>query len=63
MTIRCWWYSYTRWLDRRFLWPACVDNADTLDQAKAAFALHASLDPAWTALGYGEMMQQIDELS
>ena len=30
------------------LWPACVERAETLDHARAAFYMHASNDPTWT---------------
>jgi hypothetical protein len=32
----------------RILWPVCVQHAEDLDHAKAAFYLHVSNDPAWT---------------
>lgn len=49
--LRSAWYSYQRGVDLDTLWPECKKNASDLDQAKAAFALHAFNDPAWQCLG------------
>ncbi len=60
------WYPITRQLDRRLLWPACRDIAAQqgkgLDYARGAFFIHASNDPAWTALGYAEVVRRVNEL-
>ena len=60
--IMRWWYAMQRRMDRRMLWPACRDYAEDLDHARAAFAVHAYMDPAWTSLGDAEMLRQIGEL-
>jgi len=43
-----WWHRQARSTDLRILWPACREQADTIEQARAAFYFHASNDPAWT---------------
>jgi len=45
------WHARQRAIDVDILWPACRDQAIDLDHARAAFALHASHDPAWLELG------------
>jgi hypothetical protein len=57
------WRERQRSIDLRILWPACKQNADDLDHAKAAFAMHAFHDPAWICLGDDEIKRRIDELS
>ena len=52
-----------RQIDLQILWPACKGNAPDLDHARAAFALHAFNDPAWTSLGHDEIVRCIDALS
>lgn len=42
------WRKLQRATDMDTLWPACKEHAESLDQAKAAFYLHASNDGAWT---------------
>lgn len=51
-----------RKLDMEILWPSCVANARDLDHAKAAFAVHAFSDEAWTCLGHDEIYRIIDGL-
>ena len=55
-------YKRCRRLDLEILWPICCDRAETLDKAKAAFALHAFNDDAWLILGEKEVYRLIDEL-
>lgn len=43
-----WWRGAQRRTDMSTLWPACKRHAASLDDAKMAFYLHASNDPAWT---------------
>ena len=57
-----WWHARQRVVDLQILWSACVENASNLDQAKAAFAVHAFNDAAWLWLGEDEIARQIDEL-
>lgn len=56
------WYWQLRRIDLLFLWPSCRDNADDLDHARAAFALHAFHDHAWQWLGVDEIIRRIDRL-
>ena len=60
--IRVWWRARQRRLDTQILWPICVQGANDLDHAKAAFAMHAFNDPAWLELGEDEIIQVIDRL-
>lgn len=57
-----WWRARQRAIDLRILWPICVQNAPDIDHAKAAFAIHAFMDPAWLALGEDEIIKRIEEL-
>jgi hypothetical protein len=50
-----------RKIDLAILWPECCEAAPDLDHAKAAFMLHASLDPAWRCLG-DQALEIIDKL-
>lgn len=43
-----WWRCRQRSIDLQILWPSCCELAPTLDHAKAAFAVHAFNDNAWT---------------
>lgn len=56
------WYKMQRGIDLQILWPACKKHALDTDRAKAAFALHCFLDPAWLYLGEEEIYRRIDEL-
>ena len=49
-------------LDLSILWPVCVENAETLDAAKTAFAYHAFNDGAWLSLGETEIFRIISNL-
>lgn len=54
------WYARMRRIDLQILWPACKSKAKTLDDARAAFAVHAFHDPAWLSLGKDAIYQFID---
>jgi hypothetical protein len=43
------WRARQRKIDLKILWPLCKEMAEDLDQAKAAFMMHANHDEAWTA--------------
>ena len=58
-----WYRASQRALDIQILWPVCLEKAADIDQAKAAFAIHAFNDPAWIALGPDEIVRRISELS
>jgi hypothetical protein len=60
--IRMWWHARQRSIDMDILWPVCLQGANDLDHAKAAFATHAFNDPAWLALGEDGIIQFIDQL-
>lgn len=51
-----------RQIDLQILWPACKANSLNLDDAKAAFAVHAFNDYAWLPLGHDEIKRRIDKL-
>ena len=50
-------------MDLNYLWPACKETADTLEQAKAVFAMHALRDAPWIKY-YGKegLLDFIDRL-
>jgi len=56
--LRDLYYAKLRRLDLEILWPQCREHAANLEQARAAFARHASSDPAWLILG----VDQIDAI-
>ena len=56
------WYRRCRAIDLAILWPACLEHAETLDHAKAAFAVHALNDEAWLFLGQDEALKIIEAL-
>jgi hypothetical protein len=64
-----WWRITQRRIDLQILWPSCKLEAaehhttDAMDYAKAAFAVHAFRDPAWTVLGEEEIKRRIDALT
>jgi hypothetical protein len=41
------WRARQRRFDMEFLWPQCIEQAESLDHAKAMFAIHCHNDPAW----------------
>jgi hypothetical protein len=55
------WYAQQRAFDLKFLWPACCEQAPTLDEAKMVFAIHAYNDPAWLWLE-NKLYETIDKL-
>jgi hypothetical protein len=57
-----WYDARRRRIDLDILWPVCKEHARDLDQAKAAFAIHAFNDPPWLSLGEDEIKRRIDEL-
>jgi hypothetical protein len=58
-----WWHKRQRAIDVEILWPACRDQAATLDAARAAFTMHAFHDPAWQELGSAEIHRRVRQLS
>ena len=60
--LRKWWNARQRAIDIEILWPICVENAPDIDQARAAFAVHAFNDPAWRVLGVDVIIESIDNL-
>ncbi len=56
------WYARCRRLDVQLLWPSCLAQAPNLNMARAAFAIHAFADPAWTALGTQELVRSVAAL-
>lgn len=42
-----WWRERQRGVDLKLLWPICKAKASDIEQARAAFAVHAFEDPAW----------------
>jgi hypothetical protein len=57
------WWQYQRNMDLNYLWPACKEQADTIEQAKAVFAMHALRDACWIKF-YGKegLLDFIDRL-
>lgn len=55
-------YRRLRRLDIKVLWPTIRSRAPDLNTAKAAFAVHASRDPAWLVLGECALRDAIDAL-
>jgi hypothetical protein len=60
--IVAWWHARQRRIDLDILWPICRREANDLDHAKAAFAVHAYHNPAWLELG-DELFPFIDRLT
>jgi hypothetical protein len=60
--IVAWWHARQRRIDLDVLWPICRREANNLDHAKAAFAVHAYHDPAWLELG-DDLFPFIDRLT
>ncbi len=58
-----WWHKRQRTIDIQILWPLCKEHAQNLDQARAAFAVHALRDEAWLCLGEDETCRRIDEMT
>jgi hypothetical protein len=61
--IVAWWHARQRRIDLDILWPICRREANDLDHAKAAFAVHAYRDPAWLELGEDDLFAFIDRLT
>lgn len=64
-----WWRARQRAIDLQLLWPVCkrealarFGEAEALDYAKAAFAVHAFHDEAWMCLGEEKVIETIEEL-
>ena len=57
------WYAHLRRIDLAVFWPTCKEQAQDLDHAKAAFAVHAFRDAPWLWLGEDEIVRLIDGLT
>lgn len=61
-----WWYSYTRWMDLKLLWPTFKKVARqrgmSLLDARGAFRIHTEYDPAWRALDFEKREHVITHL-
>lgn len=55
-------HRHQRALDIQILWPSCRDISPDLEQARAAFGLHAYHDKAWLVLGEDEIKRIIYNL-
>src|SRR5262245_36985232 len=55
------WYESQREIDIDVLWPSCLEQADSIEQAKMVFAVHAYNDPAWQALGPTGIYEYIEK--
>lgn len=60
--LRNWWWSRQRKMDLLILWPECKRLAPDMDRAKAAFMVHASIDPAWVCYYRDDLWKAVDEL-
>jgi hypothetical protein len=74
--VKALWYWQRRRDDLRFLWPALLDSATSgasgtasgasgitnLDEARAAFALHAYDSPAWLCLSPEDLSYRLHNL-
>lgn len=56
------WRARQRAMDEILLWPICCEQAETEDDARMAFAVHAFMDPAWASLGREEFDRAIKAL-
>lgn len=55
--------KHRRSIDLSVLWPICCQASDTIDQARAAFALHVLGDAAWVRhYSEEELLEFIDNL-
>lgn len=61
--LRGWWNRRRRKIDLEILWPQCRKLAQDLDHAKAAFAMHAFNDDAWSDLTEDEIVTIIGDLT
>lgn len=57
-----WWTARQRATDIDILWPTICEQADSEEQARAVFYVHAMHDPAWRRLGVPNLVRQIREL-
>jgi hypothetical protein len=60
--VRRWWRRRQRAADLRILWPACVAQAPAIEYARAAFAIHALHDPAWSDYTAAEILDFVKGL-
>lgn len=60
--IRAWWRARQRRIDIEILWPSCLLASGNLWDARAVFALHTRMDPAWSDLREDEVCQIIEKL-
>jgi hypothetical protein len=60
--LRQLWYAQHRATDIRVLWRACCLNAGSLEEARAAFLIHCSIDPAWQSISRDEMLKIVNAL-
>jgi hypothetical protein len=49
--------------DMSTLWPACLEHAEDINDARTAFYFHISNDPAWTTdYDEAQLINFVDEL-
>jgi hypothetical protein len=60
--VRTIWHARQRKIDLEILWPVCLDAAESLDEARAVFALHAYNDRAWLCLDPNELSYLLHHL-
>lgn len=50
-----WWDERRRAIDLQILWPSCKRQAESLDDARAAFVVHMSMDTAYDGMTTDEL--------
>lgn len=61
--LQRYWWALQRDVDLQILWPECKRQAPNIDQAKAAFAVHAFNDPAWVRAYGADLWKVIEGLT
>lgn len=51
-----WWRARQRQTDIHILWPACLEQAKSEDQAIAVFLVHALMDSAWDGIPVSDIV-------
>jgi hypothetical protein len=56
------WRAQQRRIDMRILWPVLRQKGRSMETARAAFAAHCAIDPAWSDLSNKQIANIIDSL-
>jgi hypothetical protein len=62
LKLLLWWKRRQQKMDLALLWPVCLQECKTEDDAKAIFRFHMDIDPAYNRMTAREKDAYVEEL-